>query len=374
MFSPSQEAFRTQVRALLSDSQIRALIQAAGEPDSDPRPLYRRLGDAGLLAVNWPVEFGGLGMGQADAAIVVEEMGQAGVPDTLHLLSIQVVGSLLMMAGSDQQKRALARSMAQGEIYACVLYTEPEAGTDLSAIRTHARRSANGDYIVSGRKVFNLKTRYADYGLCLARTEDTRSPLQGLTLFMLPLRQPGVEIEILPTLSDEKFHEVRLENARVGADLVIGEPGRAWALMLAALSFERTGADYFVRARRWLRHLAGTVSRESASPDVLAAIGVASAELEASRLVAWEVLGRLEDGNPDDTLSAIAKLYASELAQRIAWLGADLGIGVASEAGAMFGSAYREAPGLTISAGASEVMLETIARSTMVRPERRTNR
>ncbi|MCK1387660.1 acyl-CoA dehydrogenase family protein [Bradyrhizobium sp. 21] len=366
-FSAQEDSFRQHVRSTLLRPDIAELIDVANGHQADPRPLYRALGEAGLLAVNWPIEFGGLGLGQIYAGIVIEEMGLANVPDTLHLLSVQVVGSILLASGTARQKKSLARRIASGQMFACVLFTEPETGTDLAAIRTTAKRMEDGSFRISGRKRYSLRAGFADYGLCLARTQDSATGHQGLTLFLLSLAEPGIAVHRLPSLADEPFHDVVLDDARATGECVIGDEGTAWGTMLAALAFERTGTDYMVRARRWLKEIATCAG--AAAHLGAAEIGLASAELEAAQLMCWDILSRMDDGDCDETMNAMAKLYNSELAQRIGWLGSELCPPGRLGSHRMLDAAHREAPGLTISAGVSEAMLETIARSHLVRPE-----
>lgn len=361
-------------------SVLRTAVGAVPDPGKrDPStafiPVYKTLAKSGLLAPHWPTRYGGLGLTVAELGIVIEEMGDAGVPDTLHLLSIVVVGSLIQLAGTEEQKRLVGRALAAGDCFAAVLYTEPGAGTDLSAIETGAERIGGG-YRLTGNKIYNLQTIHADYGLCLARSSEDVSPYQGLTLFLLPMKQHGINIESIPTISDEQFHKVSINGAFVPDELVIGGVGEAWALMLAALSFERTGLDYYVRGRRWLR-AAIEARRESGVPfsdTETQAIGEFDAALKAGGILVWSVLSRLVEGDTDDVLSAASKWHSSELAQQIAWWAAEtIGPWPASarksRAAGILEAAFREAPGLTISAGASEAMLETIARGMLAQAD-----
>src|SRR6185436_17327449 len=137
-----------------------------GEPDA--RPLYRELGELGLLAVNWPVEYGGAGLGLIEASIVYEELVRARIPDTLHVNTIQIVGLFILMAGTPEQKAAHLPALARGEHFASVLYTEPGAGSDLGSLTTTATRDGDG-WLLSGVKVFSLKSDLTDLGLCAAR-------------------------------------------------------------------------------------------------------------------------------------------------------------------------------------------------------------
>jgi alkylation response protein AidB-like acyl-CoA dehydrogenase len=378
-FSKEQELFRQRVRTLLADGPVRdgiAALRADPDPEPDARPLYRELGRRGLLAVNWPERHGGGGRSLLDAAIAIEEMVRAGVPDTLHVNTIQIVGLFLLMAGTLEQQARYLPQLASGERFATVLYTEPDAGSDLGSLSTTAVPDADGGWRLSGLKIFSLKGHLTDIGLCAARTGPPDSRYQGITLFLVDLHAPGVRRSVVPSIADEQFSQVELDDVRVPAGDLLGELNNGWPLVTQALTVERTGLDYSLKAELWLaaaRDMCGAVGTDGA---VLEEIGRYGAAVTASRLLAWRVLTGLADGEVDELAAATAKLYSSELAQRIAgWSAARLaGSGgdprVPAGAAGLVEAAYREAPGLTISAGSSEMMLQIVASLALDRLER----
>ncbi|GAB1823635.1 acyl-CoA dehydrogenase family protein [Herbidospora sp. RD11066] len=357
-FTEEQDRFRGEVRRTLRSAEVQAAVREAtstGGVEKDQRPLYRLLGDLGLLAVHWPVEFGGAGRPLTDAAIVAEELVRAGVPDTLHVNTIQIVGQFLLMAGTDEQKRRHLPALARGERFASVLYTEPDAGSDLGALRTVAEPDGDG-YRVTGTKVFSLKTRFVDLGLCAARTTPDAGKYQGISLFLVDLSVPGVTVTTIPGIGDEHFHQVDLDAVPVsGADL-LGPRDQGWPLLNEALAIERTGLDYHLKAERWFEAALEAVT----DPAVhLERIGRWEGALTADHVLAWEVLTGLAADRVDPVAAAVAKLHSSELAQDIAMWAYHLPH--PEGRAAILDSAYREAPGLTLSAGTSEVMLQIMA-------------
>jgi alkylation response protein AidB-like acyl-CoA dehydrogenase len=369
-FTEEQQRFRADVRQRLRSADVRAAVADATPADSvepDMRPLYRLLGGLGLLAVHWPVEFGGAGRPLTDAAIVTEELVRAGVPDTLHVNTIQIVGQFLLMAGSAAQKARHLPALARGERFASVLYTEPDAGSDLGALRTLAEPDGDG-YRITGTKVFSLKTRFVDLGLCAALTTPEAGKYQGISLFLVDMGTPGVTVTVIPGVSDEQFHRVDLDSVPVSGEDLIGPRDQGWPLLNEALAIERTGLDYYLKAERWLdAALSALVDREpNATHDAhLEQIGRWDGALAADHCLAWEVLTGLAGGRVDPVSAAVAKYHSSELAQGIAAWAADIPDarqrGNRVEAAVTLDSAYREAPGLTLSAGTSEVMLQIIA-------------
>ncbi|MFD4553507.1 acyl-CoA dehydrogenase family protein [Streptomyces sp. NPDC058469] len=369
-FTEDQQRFRADVRKALRSAEVRAAAaEATGangvEPDA--RPLYRLLGKLGLLAVHWPVKFGGEGRPLTDAAIVAEELVRAGVPDTFHVNTIQIVGQFLLLAGSDEQKRRYLPALARGESFASVLYTEPDAGSDLGALRAVAEPDGDG-YRITGTKVFSLKTRFVDLGLCAARTTPGAGKYQGISLFLVDMGAPGVTVSVIPGVGDEHFHRVDLDSVPVSGDDLLGPRDEGWPLLNEALAIERTGLDYHLKAEHWLEAALDALiddAPDSPHDDRLEQIGRWYGTLTADHVLAWEVLTGLASDQVDQVSTAVAKYHSSELAQSIAAWAAYIPSpeqrANRTKAAVTLDSAYREAPGLTLSAGTSEVMLQIMA-------------
>jgi alkylation response protein AidB-like acyl-CoA dehydrogenase len=369
-FTEEQHRFRAEVRQVLRSAEVCAAVADATARDGvepDQRGLYGLLGRLGLLAVHWPTEFGGGGRVLTDAAIVAEELVRADVPDTLHVNTIQIVGQFLLMVGTTDQKRRHLPALARGERFASVLYTEPDAGSDLGALCTVAEPDGDG-YRLTGTKVFNLKTRFADLALCAARTTPGAGKYQGISLFLVDLAAPGVTVTAMPSVSDEQFHWVELDSVPVSGDDLLGARDQGWPLLNEALAVERTGLDYYLKAEHWLdAGLQALVDREphSLHETHLEQVGRWDGALAADHVLAWEVLTGLARNRVDPVAAAVAKYHSSELAQSIALWAADIPSpeqrARRTRAATTLDSAYREAPGLTLSAGTSEVMLQIIA-------------
>ncbi|WP_327041947.1 acyl-CoA dehydrogenase family protein [Micromonospora ureilytica] len=365
-FTPAEEAFRREIRVELASPDITThlkLLADSDEAEPEVRPLYRALGERRLLAVNWAEEHGGRGLGLVEAAIVAEELARAGVPDTLHVNTIQIVGLFLQRAGTVEQQAEFLPSLAAGLQFASVLYTEPEAGSDLASIRTTAVPDGDG-YRLDGVKVYNLKSDVTDIALCAARIDDGGNRYRGIRLFLVDMHAEGLTREIIPCLADEQFHRVRLEGVHVSTDRIIGIGEDGWTLITRALSMERTGLDYSLKAEKWY---SAALTGMDLEPH-LAAVGRYGAAVEATRLHAWQLINALavHPEGAGDGAAAAAKYVTSELAADLAvW--ANL---VHHDAHTtcpattrMLEAAYREAPGLTFSAGTSEVMLQIVAAS-----------
>jgi len=364
-----QERYRDKVRRELRGPAVRAALADLPEGDiggPELRRLYRVLGERGLLGPHWPVEYGGQGRGPAEGIIVTEELVRAGIPDTLHISTVQIVGQFLLMVGTAEQKRRYLPGMARGEDYVSVLFTEPDVGSDLGSLTTVAQPDGDG-YLISGTKIFSLKTKMASYGLCPARTAPHETKYAGISLFILDMTAPGIRVTPIPSIFDEPFYQVELNRARVDRAALLGAAGDGWSLLNKVLAVERTGIDYYLKAERWLSAaLACVARRPSATRDdgLLEEVGRNVAGLHASRLLAWEMLGGIMAGRTDQIAAAVAKYYTSELASAIGrWGGQipDAADRVAGPAATILHEGYLEAPGLTLSGGASELMLQLIA-------------
>jgi alkylation response protein AidB-like acyl-CoA dehydrogenase len=351
-----------EVRALLAELRaldaLRHVRQAGG--DLDPRPVYRLLGERRLLAVSWPRAYGGRGLPARCAAAVVGELIAAGVPEVLHTLSVQICGNFLLTAGTPEQRAAVLSWLATGRRTATVLYSEPSAGSDLSALATTAAATASG-WRISGHKVYSVGTAVADYALVAARTSVESSPYRGITLFLVRLDRPGITIGRLASLADEDFADVRLDGVEVPAGAVIGPVGGAWPLITEALALERTGVDYVAKSRRWLA--ATDPGRDRTG------YGRLRTHTAAAGALATRCVDQIDSGRVDAVGAAATKLWCADTAREVAWWCAEQAGPAALWRDGLLESAYREAPGLTLSAGTSEMMLELVASSGLPLPE-----
>jgi alkylation response protein AidB-like acyl-CoA dehydrogenase len=373
-----QERFRGEVCAFLSEERVRRCVEQVHRlpPREEPGPLdvYRWLGERGWLAVSWPEEYGGGGRGLVEKSLLTEELILHGVPEVVHTVAIDIVGTFLLAVGTPRQKRDWLPPLARGEQVASVLFSEPGVGSDLAALRSRAEPDGDG-WRLFGRKVFNMKTHLADVALCAVRTTQAAVPFHGITLFMVPLKTPGVIVKPLWNLSDERFGDVTLDGIRLDRDHVVGEVDEGWQAINQMLRLERTGIEFEAKVRRLLdvvvRHAAASRRRgdqlDQAHMRRLVELDAAAA---ASRLLAWRVISGLRHGEPDDA-AAMSKWYSTELNRKVVSHGLEMmGLeGTLSRwddeapVDGLLEAAYREAPGLTIASGTSEIMLYIIAAS-----------
>lgn len=369
-----QEAFRRAVCQLLCEERVGEEVARARRLPVDEEPglleVYRRLGERGWLAVNWPAEHGGLGAGIVEKAILTEEMILHGVPDVVHTLSVDIVGLAIQRLGTEEQKRQWLPPIAAGDSVGCVLLSEPEVGSDLGSLSTRAEPDGDG-WRLYGRKVYNLKSQFADLALCAARTTSSDVRFHGITVFIVPMRTPGIRVEPVPSISDERFNEVVLSGIRMTPQDVLGEVDDGWQVLNGLLGLERTGIEFEAKARRLLDALLDEAERTGA----LEAGGYGErlveldAEVRAGRLLSWRALGSMAADTLDDVQCAMAKWHTTETAKLISELSPEIcGLTALLSArdeqappGWLLESDLRDAPGRTLASGTSEMMLSLIA-------------
>ncbi|HEY8979654.1 MAG TPA: acyl-CoA dehydrogenase family protein [Streptomyces sp.] len=361
---------RSGIRHLLARPDIRDELECLwATPSQEECPhaelVYRELGVRGWLAPHWPREYGGLGATPYAAAVTAEELALHGVPDSARVNTIDNAGATILAAGSEEQKRRHLPGMAAGDIVFSVLFTEPCAGSDLGGITTTAE--PEGDrWRITGSKTWNARTSRAQFGVCAARTQGHGDQSYAVTgLFIVPLDHPRVHVEPVPTFNPERFFSVRFDDVVLPSDALVGKPGQGWSLLAEALGLERTGICFAGRARRWFDQLvAGLRARgQLARAEDEHGLGRLDAEIRSSRLLAWRAVQGVAEDGLNAAAAAAAKWWASELAQRVAWLAWEL-LGPAADRDAHFPDlalAAREAPGLTLAAGTSEMQLTTVA-------------
>lgn len=215
---------------------------AEGEAFERRRAWQRVLHHGGWVGVHWPAEYGGRGATLAEYALFLVTCGEAGAPEPINTIGLNMVGPTLIEHGTPEQQALLPGILSADTIW-CQLFSEPEAGSDLGGIKTRARRQADGSWIVSGQKVWTSLGPAADLGLLLARTGDGPTGFRGLSCFVVDMHAPGVTVRGLRQMGGQThFSEVFLDEVVLPADAVVGQPDDGWAVATNTLGHERTTA------------------------------------------------------------------------------------------------------------------------------------
>ncbi len=220
-------------------AELRGWIDDSWDPELSLVEWRRRLLDAGWACPTWPPAWGGRGLPAECAAPLHDELARAGVPGPADGVGTWLAGPTVLEHGSDALKHRLLRPTVTGEVTWCQLFSEPGAGSDLAGLTTRAERDGE-EWTVSGQKVWSTSATHADLGLLLARTAWDAPKHQGITCFVLPMHQPGVEVRPLRQMNGHaSFNEVFLDSARAPAANIVGQIDEGWRVALTTLAHER---------------------------------------------------------------------------------------------------------------------------------------
>ncbi len=371
-----QERLRQEVCEFLH----RELGSAHTSPPAPMPPAYmpdrefeRKLGARGLLAVSWPVEYGGRGRPLMDQFVVEEEVALHGGPAS-EALGRVIIGPMLLEWGSEEQKLRYLPALARGEITFCLGYTEPEAGSDLASLQCRAVREGD-EYVVNGHKVFTSGAHMSDYCWLAVRTDPTARKQAGISILIVPMASPGVQVRPLGNLLDEVwFNEVRFENVRAPASGLVGGENQGWTIMTSALGIERTTIYRpFVHMRAFWSLVEYVRSQQAkgapGNAAALSRLAQLRIEFEVGRLLLYRAVQTLSEGRDVRAQAAMVKLFNTEWAQRLYRTGMSIlgpeGALLPGSDGARWDGAiahaYLSAVQDTIGAGTSEVQREIIA-------------
>ena len=322
-----EAAFRDECRDWLRDNLpwdygtgLPPLFADLAEEVAFLRDWQCRLAGAGLVGVTWPVAFGGRGAGPMHHYLVQEELARARAPELVGRIGVNLVGPTLLAHGTPGQQQRWLPGILPADHLCCQLFSEPGAGSDLAAIATRAVATDDG-WILTGQKVWTSYAQFADWGLCLARTDPDSVGSRGLSMFMVDLHAPGVEVRPLRQITDESdFNEVFLGEVPVAGDQLVGDLHDGWRVSASTLSVERgTNARQMVVHSQLLEELFALAERNGAIEDPRLARDLAQAlvEVRLFRIQNQRVLSRLAAGRDPGPVAATAKLAWSEMSQRL---------------------------------------------------------
>ena len=288
------------------------------------REVVRRMGRDGWLGVGWPREYGGRGLGPVEQQIFVNEAARADVP--LPAVTLQTVGPTLQAHGTDEQKAFFLPRILAGEVHFAIGYTEPEAGTDLAALRTRAVRveragEVGGEYVVDGQKIFTTGAHEADYIWLACRTDPDAPRHRGISILIVDTRDPS--FSWTPIITHDGAHHVNAtyySGVRVPVTMLVGAENGGWRLVTEQLNHERVMlgpagriAALYEAVRDWAAGHDGPDGRPLLTrPDVRRALGRTYAALRVNELLNWQV-ATADSGDIAD--ASATKVYSSEQLQ-----------------------------------------------------------
>jgi len=332
-------------------AEVRAWLEGHWDPE---RPLVEWRGllvDSGWACPSWPAEWYGRGLPAAMDAVVADELTSIGAVGTPTGAGMGLAGPTILAHGSDELRGRMLRPILTGETTWCQLFSEPGSGSDLAGLTTRADRDGD-EWTVNGQKVWTTSAHHADFGVLVARTNWDAPKHRGITYFVLPMRQAGVEVRPLRQMNGySSFNEVFLTDVRVPADNVVGEVDGGWAVALATLALERRGfaapravrpvggapgrtvreaqaeADEYMKTYVWYPQRAGradlVVERaratgRSGDPVVRQKIAALLSMQRVAQWTAQRALAARKLGRPPGPEGSLSKLSASNIARAAA--------------------------------------------------------
>jgi alkylation response protein AidB-like acyl-CoA dehydrogenase len=376
--NPAQLEFLAELRAYLDGLEPELVAATRAENIADPmqprehgRRFLRRLGADGWLGISWPREYGGQGRDPVEQWLFAEELYDRRLPN--GLLTLNVIGPTLIRMGSAEQKADYLPRILAGDIVFAIGYSEPDAGSDLAALRTRAVRDGS-DYVVTGQKIWTTGASVATHLWLATRTGRPEDRHRGVTMLITPVDAPGISVTPIITQGGERTNAVFLDGVRVPASQRIGAENDGWAAVTAALNFERM---FYHNEPRWeLRQLTawaaaeGLLTGDTAEACALQQVtGEHAVDVEICRLFALRGAHMLADGQVPYAEASANKIWWGELRQRICGTGLDLiGVDGTIAGGSPYAPAHghldhglRSSPVWRFGGGTNEIQLDIIA-------------
>ena len=333
IFSEEDEAFRREAVDFV-DRELpwdwRTEVVDAEEPGDagKVRQFKKMLADRGWLTMAWPQEYGGLGTPHIRQMVFNEEMAYRGVP--AGDAGVSMVGPILMLYGTEEQKRYFLPRIARADIDWAQGYTEPDAGSDLASVQTRAEEDGD-DFVVTGSKIWNGAHGGSNWMFMLVRTDPDAPKHRGISFLLTEMDVPGITVERIPMMWSADRALVTLDKVRVPKRHLVGELNRGWYVGAALLDFERSGVGNSARGRRIVEELVqfckeNTRDGKPLSEDPLIRSRLASlaVEVETCRLMSYNVAWMQSRQMIPNKEASIVKAFGTEMVVRLYQLGMNI--------------------------------------------------
>ncbi|KUI35937.1 acyl-CoA dehydrogenase [Mycobacterium sp. IS-1590] len=373
-YTPEQERLRAEFRERLEavmTPERRAAVSGLREGGAAMAECRRALGEAGLLGVAWPVEFGGRGLTALEQYIFSEEARRVHAP--LPMITLNTVGPTLIQYGTEEQKQKFLPAILKGTVDFAIGYSEPGAGSDLASLRTTAVRDGS-EFVINGSKMFTSGAEFADYIWLAARTDPEAKKHKGITVFIVPTDSPGFSWKPLHTMPGVSTYYTFYDDVRVPESAIVLGENQGWKLVTNQLNLERAALGnlgalepLFAKTVEWARTTPLDDGRVIDQPWVQQALARVEAQVSAYRLLNLRVNSNMSSGALGMGEASAAKVFGTELTQQVARELLD----VVGQAGTRRGSdaplkgelesAYRLAVINTFGGGANELQRDIIA-------------
>ena len=326
-FDSVEEEFRSEVKDFI-DKELpwnwrEEDLDAEDEVDSiKVMEFKKKLGEQGWLTMAWPTEYGGQSATHMRQVVFNEEMAYRGIP--AGDAGVRMVGPILMLYGTDEQKEQFLPKIANAEINWSQGYSEPDSGSDLASLQTKAVEDGD-DFVVSGSKIWNSAHAGSDWMFMLVRTDPDAPKHRGISFVLVDMKSPGVTVRpIINMAGGHEFNQVTFDDVRVPRANVVGDEDRGWYVAVTLLDFERSGIDYSAAARRMLddvREFATETKRNGQPlieiPWVRSLMADRYIDCEVARLMAYNVAYMQSQDLIPTKEASMSKVFGSETVQRV---------------------------------------------------------
>ncbi len=380
-YTPEQEQlrkdYRERLEAVMTPERRRA-VTGLTEGGAAMTECRKALGEAGLLGVAWPTEYGGHGLTALEQYIFGEEARRVYAP--LPMITLNTVGPTLIQYGTEEQKQKFLPAILKGEVDFAIGYSEPGAGSDLASLRTSAVRDGN-EFVINGSKMFTSGAEFADYIWLAARTDPEAKKHKGITVFIVPTDSPGYSWKPLNTMPGVRTYYTFYDDVRVPESAIVLGENEGWKLVTNQLNLERAALGnlgalepLFNKTLEWARTTPLDDGVVIDQPWVQQALARVEAQVAAYRLLNLRVNTNMGSGALGMGEASAAKVFGTELTQQVARELLD----VVGQSGTLKGSAaplkgelesaYRLAVINTFGGGANELQRDIIAMAGLLMP------
>ena len=333
-FTPEEKDFKRQLSSFLDDVLPADWHGPADESRDDHwelnQDIKKGLAERGWLVMSWPKEYGGSDSSPMMNTIFAEEMAYRRAPGH-DRFGTRMFGPTLLRFGTEEQRKKHLGSIARGEIQWCQGYSEPNSGSDLASLQTRA--VADGDtFVITGAKIWTSLAHRADMMFMLVRTDPEAAPHKGISLILVDMKSPGVEVlPIVNMAGVHSFNQVVFDNVRVPKSNLVGDLNDGWRAGMTVLNFERSGIDYAAWARAALEEMVDYVKSDEAlvtsaktDPTVRIKLAELHMEVEAARLMCYDVSYRQGKGEIPSSEASMSKVAASEVYLKVLDYGVEI--------------------------------------------------
>jgi alkylation response protein AidB-like acyl-CoA dehydrogenase len=332
-FTEDEEAFRREVRQWLEHEIPQRWIELdpgiweeTEESWALAREFQRKLGQKGWLAPAYPKEYGGLELSHMKRLILAEELAYGRAPLSIEVeVTVNWVAPSIILFGTEKQKKNYATSVAKGDIIFCLGYSEPNAGSDLASLQTRAVEVGD-EYVINGQKTWCSYGHLADYCWLAARTDPGASKHEGISIFIVDMKTPGITVRpLINILNHHSFNEVFFDDVRIPKENLVGQKNKGWYQLVIALDFERSSIGYAATNQRIIEELIqyskeATRNGEPLANDPLVRNELAqlAVENEVARMMAYRIAWMFSKGLHPSYESSMSMVFISEVMRHTA--------------------------------------------------------